>query len=142
MYIFEKTRFPNTFFSDPDIKNTRKLLPKQKQCALILSCTFLQLATANGFANEMAKTTFSLWKFLACGSLQPNWEGSKRGQATKSSTQHLLRRKGASKKVAFPFSSKRGKGPSKNPACFLEGAVGNFSWLDPFSLGGPNGLLP
>ena len=51
-------------------------------------------------------------------------------QATKST---FMEGKGASKKVAFPVSSVRGRGPSKKHTCFLEGVAWNFSWLAPLA---------
>ena len=51
----------------------------------------------------------------------------------KNSMQHLLRSKGASKKVLFPLFL-GGRGPSKKHARFLEGAAWKFSWLTPFCL--------
>ena len=51
----------------------------------------------------------------------------------KNSTQHLLRSKGGGGVLRRPFFPLflRVRGPSKKHACFLEGAVWDFSWLDP-----------
>ena len=49
----------------------------------------------------------------------------------KNSTQHPLSSKGGFPEGRFSLLFLRGRAPSKNHACFLEGTAWNFLWLTP-----------